>query len=191
METYLEYAAVLLGVVYVLLASKGNKWCWPAGIAGSALYISINVTHHLFQDAILQVYYVLAGFYGWWKWTRKDRHEEQNIISYTLTQNLPLIAGGALLVPVFGYLFAQFGNALSYFDAAVTVFSFIATWMTAKKILQNWIFWIVIDALAAAMYAIKGLYPTTGLYVFYCIVCMYGYLEWQKQLRLQQSEATI
>lgn len=191
METYLEYAAVLLGVVYVLLASKGNKWCWPVGIAGSALYISINVTHHLFQDAILQFYYVLAGFYGWWKWNRKDHNEEQNIISYTLTQNLPLIAGGALLVPVFGYLFSKFGNALSYFDAAVTVFSFIATWLTAKKILQNWIFWIVIDALAAAMYSIKGLYPTTALYIFYCVVCVYGYIQWQNQLRLQQSEATI
>ena len=183
METYLEYAAVVFGVVYVLLASRGNVWCWLAGVISSALYIYINVTHQLFQDAILQAYYVVAGFYGWWLWSKKGNAEDEvSISSFSLPQNLKLIFFGALLVPVFGFVFAKLGNSLSYFDAAVTVFSFIATWMTAKKILESWLYWIVIDVVAAIMYLIKDLRATSCLYLFFSVVAVYGYFEWKKKM---------
>jgi nicotinamide mononucleotide transporter len=193
METYIEYAAVLLGVVYVLLASKGDIWCWVFGILSSALYISINVTHHLYQDAILQFYYVAAGFYGWWNWyptptlPEGEGFKSMRIQSLSLQQNLQLFSFGALLVPVLGYFFSKLGNSLSYFDSAVTIFSFIATWMTARKLLENWLYWIVIDLVAAVMYGIKGLYPTAALYVFFAVVAVYGYLEWKKQMNLQNT----
>ncbi len=189
METYLEYLAVALGVLYVLLASKGNIWCWPLGIIGSGLYIFINLQHYLFQDAILQSYYVFAGFYGWWKWNKKEHHQEWDIIRFSLSKNVWLIVAGASLVPLFGYIFARLGNSLSYYDSTVTVFSFIATWMTARKVLENWIYWIAIDAIAAVMYAVKGLYPTTALYVFFCLVAVYGYTEWRKQFQIEQKAA--
>ncbi len=188
METYLEYTAVFLGVVYVLLASKGSIWCWIFGILSSAIYISINITHHLFQDAILQFYYVLAGLYGWWKWSQKEEKAEANILSYSIRENLPFIVTGALLVPLFGYGFSKLGNSLSYFDSAVTIFSFIATWMTARKLLENWLYWIVIDVVAAMMYSIKGLYPTAALYIFFTLVSVYGYYEWKKQLSIQNEQ---
>lgn len=189
--TVLEYLGIAFTLLYIIFASKGDLWCWPMGIAASAIYIEINIVNNLFQDAILQFYYVLAGLYGWWMWNRKDHHEERNIISYTFRQNLPLIVGGAVLVPVFGYIFSKVGNSLSYYDSAVTVFSFIATWMTAKKIIQNWLFWIVIDALAAVMYAIKGLYPTAILYIVLSALALYAYMEWNRQFRLEQNEALV
>lgn len=187
MENLQEYIAVALGVVYVLLASKGNVWCWVFGILSSAIYISINVTHHLYQDAILQFYYVVAGFYGWWNWSKKNQTEQVFVASENLWWNTKVIACGALLVPVFGFGFSKLGNSLSYFDSAVTIFSFIATWMTARKLLENWLYWIVIDLVAAVMYSIKGLYPTAGLYVFFAIVAAYGYFEWKKELKLQNT----
>ena len=88
METYIEYTAVVFGVIYVLLASRGNIWCWLAGIISSALYIYINLTHQLFQDAILQTYYVVVGFYGWWLWNKKGNTEGISINSFSLQQNL-------------------------------------------------------------------------------------------------------
>lgn len=182
MEAHLEYAAVVFGVIYVVLATRSISWCWPAGILSSALYIYINITQQLFQDAILQTYYVGAGFYGWWLWNRKMDGQSTPVISNSLSQNLILILGGALLVPVFGFVFSRLGNALSYFDSAVTIFSFIATWMTAKRIIQNWLFWIVIDVVAAAMYYIKHLELTAGLYLFFAAIAIYGYLQWRKQL---------
>lgn len=185
MDAYLEYTAAAFGIIYVLLAARGNVWCWSAGIISSAVYIYINIYHHLFQDAILQTYYVAAGFYGWWLWNKKEKDQDKtNIISYSLQQNLRLIFFGALLVPVFGFVFSKLGNALSYFDATVTVFSFIATWMTARKILQNWFFWIAIDIVATVMYFIKGLQPTSFLYIFFSVIAVYGYLQWRKQIRI-------
>ena len=86
------------------------------------------------------------------------------------------------LSPVLCCLFAEIGNSYSYFDAGITVFSFIATWMTAKKILQNWLYWIVIDLVAATVYFAKDLRATSALYVLFAIVALYGYREWQKNL---------
>ncbi len=200
MDNWLEYAGVAFGVIYVLLASRSNIWCWLTGIISSAIYIYINVTHQLFQDAILQTYYVVAGFYGWWLWSspsqtlpsrvRRDEtkggglnaNTNSRVTSFSLQQNAKLIFFGSLLVPVLGFVFAKLGNSLSYFDSAVTIFSFIATWMTAKKILENWLFWIVIDVVAAVMYFIKHLELTSALYVFFAVIAAYGYYEWKKTL---------
>ncbi|MCX6198231.1 MAG: nicotinamide riboside transporter PnuC [Bacteroidetes bacterium] len=192
MDNWLEYAGVFFGIIYVLLASRSNIWCWLAGIISSAIYIYINVTHQLFQDAILQTYYVVAGFYGWWLWSSPSQTFPQGeglnaktnsgVISFSLQQNAKLIFFGSLLVPVFGFVFSKLGNSLSYFDSTVTIFSFIATWMTAKKILENWLFWIVIDLVAAVMYYIKHLELTSALYVFFALIAIYGYFEWKKTL---------
>ena len=198
MSDYLEYTAVAFGIIYVLLATRSIIWCWLAGIISSAIYIYINIEHQLYQDAILQTYYVVAGFYGWWLWSSPTQTLPQGeglntkfalpIISFSRPQNFKLILLGAVLVPVFGYIFSKFGNALSYFDATVTVFSFIATWMTAKKILENWIFWIVIDLIAAVMYFIKGLHATSFLYIFFSVIAVYGYFEWKKNVSRKDAK---
>ncbi len=183
MNNWLEYAAVAFGVIYVLMASKNIVWCWLAGIISSGIYIYINATHQLYQDAILQTYYVVAGFYGWWLWSKKeDAQTELAIQSFSLKQNLRIILGGVVLFPVFGCLFSKIGNSLSYFDSAVTVFSFIATWMTAKKIIESWLYWIAIDLVAAVMYFTKNLQPTSGLYAFFAVIAVYGYFEWRKKM---------
>lgn len=184
MDSYLEYTAVACGVIYVALATRGIIWCWPFGILSALLYIFINAQHDLYQDAILQSYYVLAGCYGWWMWHKKETQADTaGIISFSPMQNLKWLLTGMALFPAMGYAFSNFGNSLPYLDAAVTVFSFIATWMTARKILQSWLFWIAIDITAAIMYFLKGLHATTGLYLFFTAAAIYGYYEWRKQMR--------
>ncbi|MFN8322652.1 MAG: nicotinamide riboside transporter PnuC [Chitinophagales bacterium] len=182
MENYLEYLAVATGVIYVLLASKNNIWCWLAGIISSTLYVYININHQLYQDAILQSYYIVAGFYGWWLWSKNNQEQNTGFISFSLKQNLRLIFIGGALTPVFGFAFSKLGNSLSYFDSAVTIFSFIATWMTAKKVHENWLYWIAIDLLAAVMYYLKNLQPTVILYIFFAAIALYGYFEWKKKM---------
>lgn len=179
MENYIEYLAVALGIVYVLLAARGVAWCWPTGILSSMLYIWINVEHNLYQDAILQSYYVLAGIYGWWHW-QQQKNKRTSITTLTLKQHIFWFIVGAILTPIFGYGFAQLGNALSYLDAAVMIFSFIATWLTARKVLESWGYWIAIDIIAAVMYGLKGLQPTVFLYVIYTLVAVYGFYSWRK-----------
>jgi len=180
--TPLEIAAVVFGVVYVILAGLGNPLCWPLGIIGSALYIVFNISLAYYQDAILQGYYVLAGFYGWYLWSRKSDAEELHFTSKSFAQLLPYIVTGLAVFPITGYLFSKIGNAYSYIDALTTVFSFIATWMTARKILESWIFWIVIDAILVYQYGLKHSYLTSGLYLFYTFISVWGYYKWQKQI---------
>ena len=176
-----EYTAVVFGVVYVLLAAKGNIWCWLAGIISSAIYIYINLVSNLFQDAILQTYYVFAGLYGWYLWQNNSLQADSfYVVSLSRMQHVKIIGAGILLVPILGFLFSKLGNSLSYLDSAVTVFSFIATYITAKKILESWLYFIVIDIVAAVMYYINHLELTSGLYLFYTFAAMYGYYEWRK-----------
>lgn len=183
--TVLEYTAVFYGVLYVLLAAKGDVWCWWAGIVSSAIYIYINIYSRLYMDAILQTYYVLAGFYGWWLWSFKAGKAGNSlpVISYSLLQNVWPIVCGLVLFPPLGYLFSKVGNSYPYADAAVTVFSFVATWMTAKKIMENWLYWIAIDLVAAVLYSLKDLRATSGLYILFTIMAVYGYMEWKKDLK--------
>lgn len=179
---YLEWMAVLTGLLYVLLATGEDVWCWPFGIVSSALYIYLNIGGHLYQDAILQSYYVLAGLYGWWTWSRpKADTGALHIHRLPFNKHLPWFGFGLLLTVLFGYLFSKVGNAYPYVDGAVTVFSFIATYLTARKVLENWLYWIVIDLVAAPMYYLKDMKLTTGLYLFFAIVAYYGYREWKKQ----------
>lgn len=180
---YLEWMAVLTGLLYVLLATGEDVWCWPFGILSSAIYIYINLGGHLYQDAILQSYYVLAGLYGWWAWSRPQAAVTTlHVHRLPLARHLPWFATGVVLTLLCGYLFSKVGNSYPYVDAAVTVFSFIATYLTARKVLENWLYWIVIDLVAAPMYYLKELRLTTGLYLFFAVVAYYGYRQWKKQL---------
>jgi nicotinamide mononucleotide transporter len=176
-----EFTGVLASLIYVVLAAKGNVWCWLFGIISSALYIQLNFINHLYLDTVLQSYYVLVGFYGWWNW-KKQGNGEAAITSAAWSRQLAYIAGGAALSLVMGYLVTFIGNSLSYVDAFVTIFSFIATWMTARKILENWLWWIVIDLAAAYMYYSKGLQVTTGLYILYSAIAGIGYWRWKREL---------
>ena len=81
---------------------------------------------------------------------------------------------------VFAHLYST--QALPYLDAFITAFSIIATWMTAKKVIQNWIFWVVIDALAIYLYASRSFYLISGLYGLYTILSISGYFQWKKKI---------
>jgi nicotinamide mononucleotide transporter len=177
----IEFAGVLTGLIYVVLAARGSAWCWLFGIISSGLYIQINLVNNLYLDTILQSYYVLVGFYGWWNWKRKEE-QTVTITSIPFNKQIQLIATGIALSAIAGYLVTFIGNSLSYVDAFVTIFSFIATWMTARKILENWLWWVAIDLVAAYMYLSKGLYITTGLYIVYAAIAAAGYWKWRREL---------
>lgn len=184
-----ELGAAAFGVLYVILAVKSNPWCWMAGIVSSALYIFFDLQLKYYQDGILQLYYVLAGVYGWYLWTKISNPSEMSsghrliVQSYSYQKLIPVLILGAVLTPAFGYLFSRFGNSYSYIDSFTTVFSFIATYLTAKKIIESWQMWVLIDLVLILQYFLKGAYVSSGLYLFLAIMAFYGYLEWQKQIR--------
>lgn len=182
-DTCIEYAAVVLSLLYVILASKENKWCWLAGGIGSALYVYLNAKQQLFYDAVLQSYYVFVALFALITWNRKN--EKAISITHINSKLLGLLLLGGLVMSLFmgGVSYGYFKQTTSWLDAGVTAFSFIATWMTARKYIESWLLWVVIDLIAAVMYFMKGMQPTVVLYIAFTIVAVYGYLEWKKQTK--------
>ncbi len=189
----IEIAAAVFGVLYVILAVKSNPWCWIAGIISAFLYIIFDIQLKYFLDAILQTYYVAAGVYGWYLWTSAsiqtngDEASKLPISTHSFRQLLPLIILGLALVPLLGYTFSKAGNANPYIDSATAVFSFIATYLTAKKILQSWQMWVAIDLVLIVQYFLKNAYVTSGFYLFLTVMAVYGYFEWKKSISQKGS----
>lgn len=186
--SWLEVIAVVLNVAYVLLAAYGNPLCWPAGIVASACYVFFNIELKYYQDALLQSFYVLAGFYGWYFWLMKKNNKESAVQSYRISQQWQRGVLGLALSLVMGYLFSHTDARKPYLDALTTAFSFVATWMTARKILQSWLWWIAIDLLLSYQYAVAGAWLSSGLYLFFTATAIFGFVKWQQLFKLQPQQ---
>jgi len=182
----LEYAAFLLGVGYVILAARGHVGCWLFGIISSALYIYLNYQWELYYDATLQLFYVGLGFYGWRQWNA-TRDESLRIENLPTAKQLLMVLFALPISMLLGYATYTFlKSPFTFLDAGITVFSLLATYLTAKKILQSWVWWIVIDLIATGLYIGKSAHITALLYVVYTIAAVYGYIAWKKQMQISQ-----
>jgi nicotinamide mononucleotide transporter len=178
----LEILAVIFGVLYIILAAQQNRLCWIFGVLGSAISIYIFVIHaKLYSEALLYLYYVFAGIYGWIFWTKSD----QKFISYKLNlkNHLFIIIVGLLFSFLLNLLIVRFfvDAQRPMIDSITTVFSFIATFLTARKFIDNWLYWIVIDFISVFLYMDRGLYIYSILMLLYTILAFYGYKQWKQQ----------
>lgn len=181
----LEVVGSMLGIVSVWLTVRQNVWCWPIGILMVTLYILIFARAQLYADAGLQFVYVVVQFYGWYEWLHGGDQRQQLAVSVAPTPLLvQLGALGVVGTAALGYALNRWTDqALPYFDSAVAVYSLIAQWMLARKLLQNWLVWIGVDVLASGVYAAKELYATTGLYIVFLGLAAAGFREWKRSLR--------
>lgn len=184
LNTILEILAVIFGLTYLILLIKEQKICWYFGIAGSLLSIFLFYKIKLYSEAILYVYYVIIGFYGLWLWTRNSSNSNKmQVTNNSINQNLALIGVGIGLAFGLGYIFKTYTNADSpYLDAFTSIFSFIASYLEAKKVLSAWLFWIVINGLTLFLYFNKDLNYYFGLTVIYSIFSFVGFVKWRKVL---------
>lgn len=182
----LELTAIITALIYVVLATKASKWCWIFGIISSAIYTWFNYSLTYYYDAGLSVYYVVIGFYGWYEWTRKTKEDSSGLKIKTagLKTNFLLLLIGVAATIVLGYVAKKYTpSTRPYFDASLASFSLIATWMTTKKLLDNWIYWVIIDAGYVILYSYSHK-PSTALLMFvYTIIAIFGYFRWKKEMR--------
>lgn len=177
-----EWLIFVTALVYVFLAAIENVWCWIFGIIASALSVYLCYSGKLFLESGLNIFYVIIGIYGWYQWLYGSKEKTAlRTHSYSLNKNLILIGIGiALWIPLALIAKNYSTQALPYLDAFITAFSLVATWMTAKKILENWLYWIVIDALAVILYTSREFYLMALLYIIYTILALVGYIKWKK-----------
>lgn len=189
----IELVAIFFGLINVYLLTRQNIWAWPAGIIMVSLYVYIFYVSRLYSDFILHIIYVILNVYGWWYWTRKSRsaivseEEEEDLVPVTRLSSRASTAWGALIVVgtvIWGYLMDVNTDAdFAYFDAFTTVASLTAQYLLARKKLENWLIWIVVDVVAINIYYLKGLYFTSALYGVFLALCVLGYIEWKRSMK--------
>ena len=182
---------MLASLCYVVLAARGSRYCWPAAFIGSAIFVVVFWQYQLLMESALNIYYVGMAVYGWILWTAltlstSEKKQEQasyrsNGIQQWAWQSHALALGLiTLLSIVSGTLLSQHTDAaFPYLDSFTTWSSLLATWMVAKKVLENWLYWIVIDLISMGLFFNKGLMFTTALFAVYVIIALYGYFHWR------------
>ena len=191
-ENYIEIFGAVAGVVYVFLEIRVSHWLWPVGIITSAVYVWVFFNGKLYADMSLQVYYVIISILGWIWWikgTRRQTTANEDKKEKLQITNLKLKTGIFLAI-TFIVLYAAMWATLEHFtdspvpewDAFITSLSVIATWMLARKILQHWMLWIVVNTAAVMLFIMRGLYPTAILYAIYGIMSFIGLKEWKRTM---------
>jgi nicotinamide mononucleotide transporter len=185
----LEVAAVVAGLVYVILAARENIWCWPFGILNSILSIYLFVQAKLYAESFLYLYYVAAGVYGWYAWRHREAGTDLQVSHRSWGFHGRWIATGVVLSLGLALVLDRFSDAQQpLIDAHTTIFSFIATYLVTRKVLENWIYWIIIDAVSIWLYSNRGLYLYAGLMIIYTILAIWGFWSWWKTLQEQESQ---
>ena len=184
-SSWLEVIAMLTGILGVWLTMKQNPLCFPVGIINVSLYawLFFSPGIRLYADALLQCIYILLLIYGWYKWTIKEKSSALLPIRIGRRNSMQagaLVFAGTIVLAFF--LQTQTDASYPWLDSALTCFSLAAQWMIARKMIENWIVWIVVDIVYLPLYIIKGLPLTALLYFIFLLLAIRGYVDWKKQL---------
>lgn len=189
-----ELVAVILAIAYLLLALKENSLCWYCALISTAIYTALFWDVSLLMESALNVYYMGMAVYGWYLWRRAsdniDKHKIEGgkglIYRWPLRRHLQAWTVVLVLSLLAGSLLSNNTSAvLPYLDSFTTWGSVLTTWMVAKKVLENWLYWIVIDGVSILLYVDRGLYLTSLLFVAYVIIVVFGYLAWRRRMLAQ------
>ncbi len=187
----LELTAALFGFLYVILAAKQNYLCWISGIIMVTIYAWIFYHQKIYANMFLQIIYLGMSLYGLYSWIAK---KEGKVIKVTKMDNSYRLLMLVLLVMLTAstYLMLQKTNSTMLFADAITAAAgLVATWMQARKYIDNWILFIPTDIALTYMFYVQGLYVTAILYFIYTFLAIYAYLQWQKSLTLEKQKSGL
>jgi nicotinamide mononucleotide transporter len=178
------------GVAYAVLAARRNRLCWIAGAVSSACAAALFGLNKLPMQAGLQVFYVAMSVYGWWSWKRSAGEGELPVGLWPLRWHLVAALGLAGLSLVSAYwLRPTNASAWPLLDASTTWFSLLATWLAARAKLENWLYWVVINAVLVFLSYAQEVWGMALLSVFLMVIAIGGFMGWRRRLRLQGAPA--
>ena len=189
----LEAAGVLFSVLYLVLAIRESLWCWPAALLASLLSVVVLFEARLYSESALNVFYAAMAVYGWYQWRYGGRREGQAdlpIGTWSVRAHLLAVAGSVVASVVAGSVLHRYtAAAFPYVDSLVTVASIVTTYMVARKILENWLYWLVIDSVSLYLYVARELYLYAGLFALYLVLVVIGWFRWHRDWRAQTAPA--
>lgn len=178
-----EAAAVLLAVTYLLLAIRQNAWCWPAALLSASIYLVLMFQSRLYMQSVLQLFYMAMAVYGWVHWQRDTEDGPPMVLSWGRSDHIVPLLVIAIPGLLIGFLLAHLtAAAFPYLDALAACGAIVTTWMVARKVLQNWHYWFVIDAVSVYLYASQGLWLTALLFMVYLVLILVGYRQWRASM---------
>lgn len=181
----IEIIGAVIGLVYLYLEFKANKWLWPVGVVMPIVYVWIFFQSKFYADMGVNIYYFFASIYGWIYWN-KHKYSEQGTLPITHTPKryiFPLIIIGTLLFVFIASILLKYTDSpVPYGDSFTTALSILGMWVLAKKHVEQWWFWFVVNIFSCALYAWKGLYTTSILFGIYSIISVFGYFKWKKMM---------
>lgn len=185
-DNYIEVLGVITSLIYLYFSVKQSILLWPFGLLSSALFIYIFFFNRFYADMSLQGYYVFISIYGWYHWTRGKRRDTSMPLPVTRIQYHTagiLFLVFILLWCLIAFILIRFTDSdVPWGDAFTTAGSIVATWMLARKKLEHWIVWVVVDAVSTGLYLYKGMHPTVILYFIYTLIAVYGFFQWKKDI---------
>ena len=189
----LENVAVLLGLINIVLLVLRSLWNYPFGIAMVALYFFIFAHEKLYSDALLQIFFLVVQFYGWWSWARGRDQGGTLIVRRMPLATLALwVAGITVATAGWGWLMHRFTDAASpWWDASIAMMSIGAQIMLSKRYIENWVLWVLVDISAVGLYHAKGLDKTAILYVVFLVLALVGWWTWMKAAGAQKKPGTM
>lgn len=197
-QHYIEIFGAASGIIYVFLEIRQNIWLWPLGIVTSALYIWIFYNSGFYADMGLQWYYLFISIYGWILWSkvkyksegRGEGESNRMLVISRVTLRLAILllfVSLSLFVGIWFVLDSFTDSTIPGWDAFTTALSIVATWMLARKILEHWFIWVLVNIVSVGLYIYKGLYPTVVLFIVYATMAIVGYFEWRKEMRVNAN----
>ena len=190
-NSLLEFLAVVFAIAYLILAVRENSLCWYAAGISTLIFLFIFWDVKLYMESGLQIYYLAMAFYGWYQW--RDAQTETaslQVSKWSARQHVVALALIATLTYVSGSLLNSGTDAnLPFLDSFTTWASVVTTFMVARKILENWIYWLVIDSVSIYLYLDRELYFTSLLFAIYIVIIFFGWFAWNRSYRHRAIEA--
>ncbi|MCY4198301.1 MAG: nicotinamide riboside transporter PnuC [Gammaproteobacteria bacterium] len=188
---WFEVSGLVSGLLAVWLLIRQNMWTWPVGLAYAVVSCAVFAEARLYADLILHIFYVGMNGYGWWYWLfagARKRSSALPVSKVRARQAWALSVFSVIGILVMGTMLDRCTQAdFAYWDSATTVLSFCAMWMMARKYVENWIVWFVVDIAAVALYLVKGLDLYALLYGVYLVMAVAGWMAWNRSLQALQS----
>jgi nicotinamide mononucleotide transporter len=185
LDHYVEVCGTLTGFLYLGFSIRQHYLTWPVGLLNALFYLAVFFTSKIYADMTLQLYYIFISGYGWWSWHHHNVAGQTLSVSRTslgLWMKLAIVS--LVLFIILAWILVRYTDTqVPFLDAITTALSIVATWMLARKKLEHWLVWVVVDAISIGMFVVKGLYPTTVLFFVYTVLAIYGYFEWKKELK--------
>lgn len=185
-----ELAAVILGIAYLILAMRQSAWCWPCAFVSTALFTWVFFDVSLVMESLLNVYYMAMAVYGYWCWRRGSSGDTPLKISvWSMSSHVRALFLIGALTGLSGWLLTQHtGAARPYIDSFTTWGSVVTTYMVARKVFENWFYWLVIDSISLYLYWDRELYATALLMLVYLFLVVAGIAAWSRQLANREPE---